>query len=239
MADLPLDILGDGASNPARGAVDAGADRVVVTVGDITSATVVDRLRKGLGDGARVAIVNAANAALAGGGGVDGAIHRAAGSDRLQAYTRGHYPGGCPTGLAVISPAFDLEARGVHHILHTVGPVWSGEEASVGPGEAHPGVAKIGGRHEDVLLASCYVTCLKLCVEHGIDAVAFPGISTGVYGFPKERAARVALGHVLGHLRGQATPRRVCFCCFSDADAATYRDLLTRRGDWLTARKRV
>ncbi|WP_027481127.1 macro domain-containing protein [Deinococcus pimensis] len=119
------------------------------------------------------AVVTAANAQLAGGGGVDGVVHRAAGP-RLLAYIR--TLGGCPTGSAVISPAFDLEARGVRHVIHAVGPIWRG-----------------GNSGEADLLASAYRRSVELAVEAGCASVAFPAISTGVYGYPVERAAPVAL----------------------------------------------
>lgn len=119
------------------------------------------------------AIVTAANAQLAGGGGVDGAIHRAAGPQLLRAIRA---IGGCPTGSAVITPAFDLERQGVRFVIHAVGPIWRGGRG----GEAD-------------LLAGAYRTSLELAVQHGCASVAFPSISTGVYGYPVEQAAPVAL----------------------------------------------
>ena len=190
-------------------------------------------------------IVNAANEALLGGGGVDGAIHRAAGPELLE-YTR--TLGGCPTGLAKTSPAFDLEARGIERIIHTVGPVWPhGEPGQAAESYAMPGAplgeaAQLGYLHEDTLLASCYLQCLKLAVEHGSRVVAFPAISTGVYRFPKERAAKIAFGHVFGHFAARPAPelpQRVLFVCFNDADAAVYRDVIQHRADWMTNRRRV
>lgn len=144
------------------------------------------------------AIVNAANPSLAGGGGVDGAIHRAAGP-RLVAASRPLAP--CPPGRARITPGFDLPAR---HVIHTVGPVWHG-----------------GDRGEAEVLAAAYRSSLALAEEHGLTSVAFPSISTGVYGYPVEAAARVSLATVGAH-----EPRSLAlvrFVLFSDADLATYR----------------
>lgn len=173
--------------------------RIGVTVGDITRLTVN-------------AIVNAANESLLGGGGVDGAIHRAAGS-RLLEYNRDL--GGCPTGLAKMTPGFDLASRGIRHIIHTVGPVWHGDED-----------VALGHNREDILLASCYQQCLTLAAEHGVKSLAFPAISTGVYRFPKRRAAMIATGHVVQWLKSNSLPQRVIFCCFSEADADVYRQAL-------------
>src|SRR5688572_200272 len=148
-------------------------DRIEVVTQDITQLAVD-------------AIVNAANETLLGGGGVDGAIHRAAGP-RLRAHNAGL--GGCKTGDAKLSPAFDLEARGIKAIIHAVGPIWGSDPHAVGD-------EKIGKRLEDHQLASCYQRSLELAAERGLKSVAFPGISTGAYGFPKERAAAIAVGHV-------------------------------------------
>jgi len=143
------------------------------------------------------AIVNAANARLAGGGGVDGAIHRAAGPGLMEACRR---IGGCPTGEARLTGGFALRAR---HVIHTVGPVWSGR-----------------GRDEDALLGSAYRSSLALAAEAGAASLAFPAISTGVYGFPADRAARIAVRTVSDWL--DARPHaleEIVFCCFSDASA--------------------
>lgn len=161
------------------------------------------------------AIVNAANESLLGGGGVDGAIHRAAGP-RLLAHNR--TLGGCPTGEARITPAFNLEARGIRHIIHTVGPVWSAGNDPAAP---------LGQPREDVLLASCYESCLKLAEQHKLATIAFPAISTGVYRFPKDRAARIALKQTRQWLSEHEWPGHVIFCCFYPSDAAVYQSLLS------------
>ena len=137
------------------------------------------------------AIVNAANQTLLGGGGVDGAIHRAAGPELRQACAK---LGGCATGEAKITPGFKLPAR---YVIHTVGPVWGG-----------------GERGEDRLLASCYRNSFALAVEHGLASVAYPAISTGAYRFPPGRAALIALRSVIEALEAAATMQRVVFCCF-------------------------
>jgi len=146
------------------------------------------------------AIVNAANTSLLGGGGVDGAIHRAAGPDLL-AECRGI--GGCPTGEARITHGYDLPAPWV---IHTVGPVWHG-----------------GDRREDELLANCYRNSLELAAENAVRSIAFPSISTGVYRFPIERACRIAIREVKEFLRKKTPIDRVVFCCFSASDADIYR----------------
>lgn len=153
------------------------------------------------------AIVNAANSSLLGGGGVDGAIHRAAGPELL-AYCR--TLGGCPTGEARITPGFRLPAR---HVIHTVGPVWQG-----------------GGAGEDALLAACYRESLKLADAAGLASLAFPAISTGIYGFPAERAAPLAVGAVLDHLGEAGSVTRVVFCCFSQDCADLHRKAIRARG---------
>jgi O-acetyl-ADP-ribose deacetylase (regulator of RNase III) len=137
------------------------------------------------------AIVNAANRSLLGGGGVDGAIHRAAGAELLDACRK---LGGCATGEAKITPGFRLPAR---FVIHTVGPVWGG-----------------GERGEDRLLASCYRNALVRADEHGLASIAYPAISTGAYGFPPDRAANIAMQTVLAALAEGTAVERIVFCCF-------------------------
>jgi O-acetyl-ADP-ribose deacetylase len=152
--------------------------RIAIVEGDITRLDVD-------------AIVNAANSSLLGGGGVDGAIHRAAGPELRAACAE---LGGCDTGEAKITPGFKLPAR---YVIHTVGPVWGG-----------------GERGEDRLLAACYRNALVLAREHGLTSIAYPAISTGAYRFPPDRAALIAMRTVLEVLTDQAAIERVVFCCF-------------------------
>ncbi|MEM1446660.1 MAG: macro domain-containing protein [Planctomycetota bacterium] len=211
---------------------DARLDRVRLIVGDITQPP------EDLGVDT---IVNAANEALAGGAGVDGAIHRAAGSELLS-YTDREFSGGCPTGSAVATPAFDLEQRGIQRILHAVGPVWSGVHDTGVPGAPGDDTAKLGYTYEDTMLASCYTRCLQLATQLQSQAVAFPAISTGVYGLPKPRAARIALGHVLGHFQQRPAPefpKLAIFVCFSEQDAAVYREAIETRDAWMFSNRRA
>ena len=169
-----------------------GAARLEVITADITTLSVD-------------AIVNAANTSLLGGGGVDGAIHRAAGPELL---AECRTLGGCATGDAKITEGYRLPAR---HVIHAVGPVWNG-----------------GGHGEDALLASCYSTAIELCHQHNLGSVAFPAISTGVYRFPADRAAAIAVKTVAEALPSAPSLTRVVFCCFSADSARLHEQAMTR-----------
>ena len=164
--------------------------RIAIMEGDITQV-------------AADAIVNAANTSLLGGGGVDGAIHRAAGPQLLDECRKF---GGCPTGEARITGGYRLPAC---YVIHTPGPIWRG-----------------GGQDEDALLARCYQNCLALAAAHGCRTVAFPSISTGVYHFPLDRAAAIAIREIAGFLAGHARPERVTMVCFDPRSARAYRAAL-------------
>jgi O-acetyl-ADP-ribose deacetylase (regulator of RNase III) len=163
------------------------SERISIIRGDITTLQVD-------------AIVNAANTSLLGGGGVDGAIHYAAGPE-LVAYCR--TLGGCPTGEARITPGFKLPARWV---IHAVGPIWYD-----------------GNRHEDEDLANCYKNSLTLAEQHGIKSIAFPAISTGIFSFPLERATKIAVAETRRFLDTHALPEQVIFVCFSDHAYQVYQ----------------
>ena len=165
---------------------------IELVIGDITT-TAVD------------AIANAANESLRGGGGVDGAIHRAAGPGLL-AELRRRYPDGTPTGTAVATGGHALPAR---HVLHAVGPIWRG-----------------GSHGEDRLLADAYRACLHLADELGANSVAFPAISMGIYGYPAHLAARIALRTVADHLGEHGTPRLVRFVLYSEETYRRFADAL-------------
>ncbi|WP_223475305.1 O-acetyl-ADP-ribose deacetylase [Oricola indica] len=170
----------------------SGADRLSVYQGDITTLTVD-------------AIVNAANSSLLGGGGVDGAIHRAAGPELLAVCRT---LGGCPTGEARITGGYDLPAR---FVIHTVGPVWRG-----------------GDEGEAELLAACYRNSIQLAAANDCVTIAFPAISTGVYGYPAEPAAQIAVRTVADVLEHHVSIESVTFCCFSAASADLHRAAIAR-----------
>jgi O-acetyl-ADP-ribose deacetylase (regulator of RNase III) len=172
------------------GSLVRSAGKIEIVEGDITRLEVD-------------AIVNAANNSLLGGGGVDGAIHRAAGPGLL---AECRTLGGCATGDAKITAGYRLPAR---YVIHTVGPIWQG-----------------GAAQEDALLASCYRRSLELAVAHGVKSIAFPAISTGAFGFPRERAARIALTQIRRALVLHAEIMRVLLVCFDAATHQTYVALL-------------
>lgn len=165
-------------------------DRIELYLGDITKLHVD-------------AIVNAANNTLLGGGGVDGAIHRAAGPQLLEECKT---LGGCKTGEAKITKGYNLPAK---HVIHTVGPVWRG-----------------GNNGEDELLRNAYRNSLKLAVENGIKTIAFPAISTGVYSFPLERATKIAVEEVLKFLSNDDSIEKVIFACFNEKTYECYQSVL-------------
>ena len=169
-------------------------ERLKIIVADITTLEVD-------------AIVNAANRSLRGGGGVDGAIHRAAGPGLL---AECRTLNGCETGQSKMTKGYRLPAK---YVIHTVGPVWYG-----------------GRRNEPALLASCYDTSLRFAEEHHLKSIAFSNISTGVYGYPKQEAARIALSVIFRHLKS-AYQGEVTVCCFSEADKQIYEDALKEYED--------
>jgi O-acetyl-ADP-ribose deacetylase (regulator of RNase III) len=170
-------------------------DRIKVLKTDITTLAVD-------------AIVNAANSSLLGGGGVDGAIHRAAGPELLHEC---RLLGGCPTGQAKLTQGYRLPAK---YILHAVGPVWNG-----------------GQRGEPEQLASCYRSCFALARQHGLKSLAFPAISCGIYRFPVDRAVKIALRETVAELKSNSEIKEVIFACFDASVYAAYQqEIQTRRG---------
>jgi O-acetyl-ADP-ribose deacetylase len=172
-----------------------GQARLEVIVADITTLSVD-------------AIVNAANSSLLGGGGVDGAIHRAAGPELVMECRMLH---GCKTGNAKITKGYRLPAR---HVIHAVGPVWNG-----------------GGNGEDALLASCYRRAVELCHSNSLTSIAFPAISTGIYRFPADRAAGIAVSTTVDALSAAPAVNHVIFCCFSNDSAALHAQAIAEFGN--------